>query len=138
MTREEKLAAYAKAIRTVLEDVNQGHCPRFGVCGAVNDELISHPNYLKGLYGYEFCHNNAHEWPKAFHVNGTAANGKQFASSFFIEGPYARLDELWKGRGRALRIEFMEWLINRIEAGEAFVDETEAAAAGWREATKED
>lgn len=133
MTREEKLAAYAKAIRTVLKNVNLGRYPQLGVCGAVDEELVLHPNYIADLCGYEFCCNNAHEWPKTIRINETAANGKQFASAFFIDGSYVNPKILWEEPGKALRIEFMEWLISRIETGEAFVDETEAAAAGWQE-----
>lgn len=131
MTREEKLRAYRKALFVLLREVQYGGTPALGVCGSLDNILRVHPG--EGLDGYVFCHANAHAWEHAVRTGTVAVNGKFLADAYFVPAgntPTSR----WVGEGYKKRVQFMRWLIDRIDSGEAFIDEWEAEAAGWARA----
>lgn len=132
MPREEKLRAYREALFMLLREVLGGGIPAFGVCGSLDNVLRVHQEVQ--LDGYVFCYVNAQAWEHAVRDVTLAANGKFMASSYFIpEATRARASR-WEGAGLVNRLQFIYWLIERIDRGEAFVDEVEAEAAGWARA----
>lgn len=128
LTREEKLSTYRMALLVLLHEVQYGGKPAYGVCGSLGNILRVHPG--EGLDGYVFCLANANAWEHAVRTNTVAVNGKFLADAYFIPAgntPASR----WVEEGQAKREQFMYWLLDRIDNGEAFVDEEEAEAAGW-------
>lgn len=131
MTREEKLSTYRMALLVLLREVQCGGKPAFGVCGSLDNILRVHPG--EGLDGYVFCLSNANAWEHAVRTDTVAVNGKFLADAYFVP-PRGTPSTRWVGEGQAKREQFMRWLLDRIDSGEAFIDEEEAEAAGWARA----